>query len=440
MNSRDVPTAGWLLPLGVLIAAIGIDVTDLGGFAGSVHSYGAAFFYDFVPGVVNRALQRPRFADQAEPIFLIVAGVVVIVALARAKIAWAAGVTIVTIGAAVAMSWMAARQDNFFLDFLYSSLVLACLFAVGVLVRLAAGDGEGKRLEQALKNRLPAAAMREISRRPERLNRNGETRVMSYLVCGIRGFTELTENYTTDAPGLARLLRRVMAPLTEAVLANGGTIDRNAPGKITAFFNAPLDDPDHAVHACAAALRMADEVKALNRVFAEERGAKTAPIEIGIGVNTGPGIVSDFGIAVLDYTVVGRAAARAEELKQLSAFYGFPVIVGETTRAAAEQRLAFLQIDLSPGAEGEGSPIFAALGNHQVRSSPKFRALQTFHRSIFEAYGAQDWHRTRELIAQCRALSGASQRLYELYLERVAQLEANPPEDVWDGNLKSAAT
>ncbi len=440
MNARRVAIAAWAFPLLVVGAAIFFKLTGAAGFAGAVRAFGAVLFYNFAPGLTYRALQRPSSSDQVEAVFLVVSNAAVLIALARAKIAHAALVAAAMIVAALAISWVEALRSFYFLDYLYAVLVLALVFATGALLRVAMDGGEAKRLEEALASRVPAATMREIARRPEMLR--SETRNMSYLACGIRGFSELTGLYANDPPALAKLVRRVMQSLTEAVLACGGTIDRMAPGKMTAFFNAPLNDPDHAVHACDAALRMTEAIAALNRDLARERGgAPPAAVEIGIGVNTGPGIAADFGIAPrIDYTVAGHAAARAEELKDLSANYGFPIIVGEATRTAAEQRLAFLQIDFAPSdAKGPAAPVFAALGNHQVRSSPKFRALQAFHRNIFEAYGAQDWHRTRELIAQCRALSGASQLLYELYLGRIAHYEANPSDEARNGNFKSAA-
>jgi adenylate cyclase len=79
--------------------------------------------------------------------------------------------------------------------------------------------------------------------------------------------------------------------------------------------------------------------------------------------------------------------------------------------------------------------LYALLGNPLVRASPKFRALQTFHDHIFQAYRAQQWAKTRALIEQCRTLSGASQQLYDLYLNRIAYFEANPPEPDWDGTF-----
>ena len=66
---------------------------------------------------------------------------------------------------------------------------------------------------------------------------------------------------------------------------------------------------------------------------------------------------------------------------------------------------------------------------------PKFLALKSFHAHMFEAFHARNWSQARNLIAQCRALSGANPVLYDFYLHRIAHYEANPPAADWNGIL-----
>jgi adenylate cyclase len=71
-----------------------------------------------------------------------------------------------------------------------------------------------------------------------------------------------------------------------------------------------------------------------------------------------------------------------------------------------------------------------------MRASPRFRAIATFHDHIFQAVRTRQWERAKELIAQCRKLSAASQKLYDLHLARIAWFEENPPPDDWDGAFR----
>ena len=77
-------------------------------------------------------------------------------------------------------------------------------------------------------------------------------------------------------------------------------------------------------------------------------------------------------------------------------------------------------------------------GNAMTRASPKFRALTVFHDHIFQAIRKQQWGVARELIAQCRRLSGASQKMYDLHLARIAWYEKHPPGPDWDGAFRPA--
>jgi class 3 adenylate cyclase len=82
---------------------------------------------------------------------------------------------------------------------------------------------------------------------------------------------------------------RSLTPLTNAIMAYNGTIDKYIGDAIMAFWNAPLDDPVQETDACNAALDMLERVNALNQEREREassRGIHFAPIRIGIGINT----------------------------------------------------------------------------------------------------------------------------------------------------------
>jgi hypothetical protein len=116
---------------------------------------------------------------------------------------------------------------------------------------------------------------------------------------------------------------------------------------------------------------------------------------------------------------------------------GLPLIVTEQTRRLAERNFGFLEVDSIPS-PGDNRPIVlhALMGGVIVRASPKFRALAVFHDHIFQAIRSQNWRVARDLIAQCRRLSGANQALYDLHLARIAYYETHPPGADWDGAFR----
>jgi adenylate cyclase len=295
----------------------------------------------------------------------------------------------------------------------------------------------------SLARHLSRKAIRSLWGRPDLSGLPAETREMTFLVCRIRGFPELAATLADEPELLARIARLTMSPMVEAVFKRGGTVDRLGPGELTAFFNAPLDDPQHATRACSAAIAMLYELEKANRFIEQGKrrdGSALSPIALGIGIFTGEAIVGDFGSDALPaYTATGRAVSLAGEIERISKAYGTVILASQSTRAMTEKSLAFLEVDHVAFDSGEPVRLYAVLGTKLSRSKPTFMTLNAFHDRIFECYRAREWAGARALIAQARTLPGANPMLYDLYERRVAHLEKNPPAGEWNGVLAVSA-
>ena len=298
------------------------------------------------------------------------------------------------------------------------------------------------KLRLAFASALPARIIDQIARNPHLMKLDGESRTVTYMACGVRGFAELASSFRGDPAAFTRLMQRVLEPLMNEALSHGGTIDKLTSEGFAAFWNAPLDDPEHAIHACEAATGMMEAIARTNEVITHERridGVALSPVEIGIGISTSSAIAGGFTAHGRSaYSVNGDCAVLAARIQQISGQYGPAVIVSEDTRKSSERGFAFLEVDyIAMGSRDEPVKLYAMLGNPVMRASPKFRALATFHDHIFQSVRARQWQKARELIDQCRKLSGASQKLYDLHLARVAYFEENPPAEDWDGAFRS---
>jgi adenylate cyclase len=310
------------------------------------------------------------------------------------------------------------------------------------LIHFSFASRERAKKRRALEFKLSPKTLRRVARHPDALKLTSAVRVMSFLACRIRGFDTIMESLDRDPAGLTKLTRCTLTPLIQAVLDRQGTIDRMTPDGFTAFFNAPLDDSQHASHACECALALMQALEKANRSLehAAFAGVALGPVGIGIGVSSGPGIVGDFGTdRQPHFTVAARASLHASELQRLSGDYGTSILVAESTRAMAESEFAFLEVDAVPTKNGGREPLYALVGTPVSRANPKFLALKAFHERIFEAYRAGEWAKARELIEQCRGLSGANPVLYDLYVKRIAHLETHPSSADWGGRFEHAA-
>src|SRR5260370_36382335 len=108
----------------------------------------------------------------------------------------------------------------------------------------------------------------ELARNPEKLKLGGEVKLITVMFCDIRGVTTLSEGLS--AAELGQLLNEFLTPMTDIIMAHKGTIDKYIGDCIMAFWNAPLDDPDHAKNAVAAGQEMRLKLVELNQGWAAE--------------------------------------------------------------------------------------------------------------------------------------------------------------------------
>ncbi|MDK1374329.1 MULTISPECIES: CHASE2 domain-containing protein [unclassified Sinorhizobium] len=274
-----------------------------------------------------------------------------------------------------------------------------------------------REITRAFSQYLSPALVERLAQDPSQLKLGGERRTLTILFCDVRGFTTISEDMRDDPEGLTTLINRLLTPLSEAVLNRGGTIDKYIGDCLMAFWNAPLDDPDHAVHAVQAARDMLTALANLNAELEAEATAAGRPpktLRIGIGINTGECVVGNMGSARrFDYSALGDAVNLASRLEGASKDYGISLLLGERTAKLAAARFPTAEIDrITVKGRSEVSPVFT------VADGASETALQHHHHFLEAKYrgavAADD-----PLFDQLKTELPSLERYYERERERL---------------------
>ncbi len=348
------------------------------------------------------------------------------------------GIALFMLGLMLGISALILGARGILFDGLAPALVMVLTALGGLATAPNATQGARGRFNHALDGKLPYGIPLRAARNARKMLEHSESRKTTVLMCAIRDFEEIQELYSDDPVGLAGIVTQFQELVAERVRSSGGTVDRYGGASVMAFWNAPFDEPDHPMKACDCALRLIDKLERLNQMIEAQafRTGKTfAPVHLGIGINTGRTVVGNVGSQHRpDYSAIGETVGIARQLLHSSGRYGPAIIIGEHTYQAVKNRFALLEVDkIAVPAKTYSIRVFALLGNPVVKASPRFRALEEAHESIFEAYRSQNWSLAEALIRECRKLNGAIPSLYDLYDARIRYYRQNPPQNEWDG-------
>ncbi|WP_085885135.1 CHASE2 domain-containing protein [Oceanibacterium hippocampi] len=386
-------------------------------------------------------LERPDWADGAELLFILLLGIALIVALPYLGAAWCAVIGAAGAAGGIFFSWQMYDLARLLVDPVVPALSVLLVYLASSLLNFLRSEREKRQVRGAFSQYLSPALVEQLARQPERLRLGGETKEMTFLFCDVRGFTAISERFKGNPQGLTFLINRLLTPLTAQILQREGTIDKYMGDCIMAFWNAPLDDAEHARHACVSALAMMEAMRVLNAEREEEAKAEQVPflpLNVGIGLNTGACVVGNMGSDQrFDYSVLGDAVNLASRLEGQSKNYGVDIVVGDSTRQQASD-FAVLELDrIAVKGKSEAETIHCLLGDSGLAESDAFRAHAERHEVLLPTYRSQQWADARRLLDECRKLdaacTGKLAALYDMYEARIDDYEKNPPPADWDG-------
>ena len=401
----------------------------------------------FIPGVevhvnvVEQILQqdfliRHDFIKGLEIWAILLVGLAIII-LAPFTGAFVIGaVSVLFIGGAVYASIYAYIHMGLLLDPFYASLCIGILFVVSALLTYIRTEAERRQVKQAFGFYISPDFMKELTKDPDKLRLGGETRELSVMFTDIRSFTTISESMSPEA--LIQLMNDFLTPMSDLVMSNRGTIDKYMGDAMMAFWNAPLDDAEHAAHACRTALKMNEALAPINDRLREQaivQNRTPLVLNAGIGINTGPASVGNMGSKQrFAYSALGDTVNLASRLEGQTKIYGVNILIGQQTQKQVPD-FATLELDLLR-VKGKKEPVrvFTLLGDEEYAAAPSFRIWKQEHDAMIESYRARDFTGAERLVGECLRLSGGNLAdFYMLYQMRIAEMKARSPGAGWDG-------
>jgi len=320
-----------------------------------------------------------------------------------------------------ALSLLAYSRGAWLPLILVELAVVITLVGSGVLNY--ATEGRQKRyIKSAFKQYLSPAVIDQLIAHPERLKLGGEKRELSIFFSDLQGFTGISEGLSPEE--LTSLLNDYLSSMTDIIQEEGGTVDKYEGDAIIAFWNAPVEQPDHYVRAVRAALRCQAKLAELRPQFKDRIGKE---MRMRIGINTGPAVVGNMGSHTrFDYTMLGDAVNLAARLEGINKQFGTYTMISQDTVDRLEGTFPMRELSrVAVVGRKEAVTVFEPFlpddyKNREQTHRIFAQGLDLFYRGAF-----QEAIDTFSQIAEQDPAAAA-------YIRKCRQLSSDPPES-WDG-------
>jgi adenylate cyclase len=359
----------------------------------------------------------------AQALILIIVCAAAAVIVSGVSKAWRSALIYIAFLPVIPALGFAAFPAGFWLPIVPGTFGVA-LSLIGASLASFATEGRQKRfLKSAFKQYLSPVFIEQIISHPERLKLGGEKRELSIYFSDLQGFTTISEMLTPE--DLTTLLNEYLSAMADIIQDSGGTIDKYEGDAIIAFWNAPLDLPDHAVRALRASLQCQATLAQMRPGFRER---VKNDLFMRIGINSGAAIVGNMGSRThFNYTMLGDAVNLAARLEGINKQFGTYTMVSGATMALAGN--AFPARELSRVAvKGKTIPVTVYEPMLPEEYASRKPALTVFDRGL-KAFYAGQFKEAIAIFQETAAVDPPS----AAYLEKCRALMAQPPEDGWNG-------
>jgi adenylate cyclase len=229
---------------------------------------------------------------------------------------------------------------GFWFSFAFPETSLVAIIALSLVFNYVIEGRQKRFIKSAFKQYLSPAVIEELIQYPERLKLGGERRILSIFFSDLQGFTSISEGLQPEK--LTAFLNDYLSAMTDIIHYEGGTIDKYEGDAIIAFWNAPLEVPDHAERLVRASLNCQKKLEEMQAVYREQIGEE---LFMRIGANTGPAVVGNMGSHTrFNYTILGDAVNLAARLEGVNKEFGTYILISKSTRDMIGDKFAIREL------------------------------------------------------------------------------------------------
>lgn len=214
--------------------------------------------------------------------------------------------------------------------------------AVGAVYNHVFASEERERLREAFSGSVKRVFLDQLIEQKTLPRLDGEIREVTLVMTDINDFSRLAARFESDPERLARLLNRYLTRVTEVLIDHGGYVNKYLGDTVQCIFGAPLDQPDHALRACRAALAVREAVKTLDF---DQTGASEV-FHTRLGVMTCKAFVGNFGSdQLVDYTALGRVMRQAFAVMRANERLDTRILLSASTVRATQEHVDVREVD-----------------------------------------------------------------------------------------------
>lgn len=277
-------------------------------------------------------------------------------------------------------------------------------------------------IRSAFAKYVSSEVVEEMIAHPERLKLGGHRREVSILFSDLAGFTSMSEKLSADA--VANVINLYLNAMTRIIMAHEGTVDKFIGDAVMAFWGAPLDDAEHALHAVQSAIAMQNAMRDLQPQL---QALGVDALKLRIGINSGHAIVGNMGSDLrFDYTAIGDTVNLASRLEGANKAYGTDIMLANSTAEIVKEYIPLRQIDRIR-VKGKNIPVDVFTPCEDV-------TIVTETEHAWVAYLAKDWDSARTYWQKIRKMA-PNDSLIEVFDEKITAHESSPPPPDWDGSV-----